>query len=324
MDLQRVPNGVAVYLGYRHVQPGDGGVWAMFNLSCLCKPGVFRIPLILLPIFLMISFGTTVAAEQDAMSLAQRSKNKRLAISAGAFFARFSSSYKYTDEGTTERIFIDLEGQLDLPTTEIVANLSALLRISGNSYLVGTYSSLRRSADRPLVKESVDIGEDIVTIDAVTSVTLNYDFVDLGYGYAFHSDESSLIIGKLGVHMFYTYASFSITGDLSVNEEEYNGRVGDETEFLFAFPLVGAAASFQISRRWSVENSVDFVYLPFGDTQGIALSSLVAARCMISETVGIQAGLSYNFERAQYKEGSVTHEVEFDFSGIKANVYLAF
>jgi hypothetical protein len=205
-----------------------------------------------------------------------------------------------------------------------VANLMAIFRITGRGYLVGGYSSFRRSSERPLLQESVDIGRDTVSIDAQSSATMDYDFVNIGYAYAFHRDERSLVLGKLGVHIFNMSSGFSIEGDLLVNQDPYSGKLGDETDFVALFPLVGAILNFQIARRWLVQNLVDFVYLPFGDSQAVALRTMVAGRFMFNRTVGIEGGILYNFERVKHKEDGVTQEIEFDFSGLTANLYLAF
>jgi len=291
---------------------------------CPCKPRTRLITPLLLILFLLIGFVDAAAVDLDPLNQAQRSREKRLVISGGVFLVRFDSSYKYSKEGTTEHFFVDLEGQLDLPTSEVVGNVSAALRIGGNSYLGGYYTRLRRSSQRHLIDDSIDIGDDIAAIDAVTTAVLDYDFLDLTYGHVLHRDERALIIGKLGLHFLYAKAGFSIEGDLSVNEDDYSGKIGDEEKFVFAFPLLGAAFGFQLARRWVVENSIDFVYLPIGDTRGVALRTLMGLRYMISAKVGIQGGFSYNFERVVYEEDGATHEVEFDFSGLMLNAYLAF
>jgi hypothetical protein len=69
---------------------------------------------------------------------------------------------------------------------------------------------------------------------------------------------------------------------------------------------------------------VDFVYLPVGNTQALALRAQLGCRYMIASWFGLKAGLSYNFERVEYTEDSVTHEVEFDFSGLMLKAYFAF
>ena len=81
---------------------------------------------------------------------------------------------------------------------------------------------------------------------------------------------------------------------------------------------------FQMARRWIIVNSVEFVYLPIGDTRGAALRSLLAAGFLINRAVGVKVGLSYNYERLEFKTDSATEEVEFDFSGIKASAFFAF
>jgi len=296
----------------------------MFQPMRRLAPKGYRLPVLLVLFLSMIGIVASPAAGQEPMNYGQYSKDKRLAISAGAFFVRFNSSYKYDDEGKNERVFVDLEGQLDLPTTEVVANLMALFRITGRGYLVAEYSSFRRSSERPLVQESVVTGTDTVSIDAQSATAMDYDFVDIGYAYAFHEDERSLVLGKLGAHIFNMAAGFSIEGDLLVNQVPSTGELSDQTDFIAAFPLVGVVLNFQLARRWLVHNLVDFVYLPFGDSQAVALRTVVGGRFMFNRTVGIQVGLSYNFERVKYKEDDVTQEIEFDFSGLTASLYLAF
>ncbi|UCH85587.1 MAG: hypothetical protein JSW50_07850 [Candidatus Latescibacterota bacterium] len=296
----------------------------MFQPMRRPAPNWYRMPLLLVLLLLMIGIVAPPAAGQEPMNLAQFSMDKRLVISAGAFFVRFNSSYKYDDQTSNERVFVHLEGQLDLPTTEIVANFIAQLRIAERHYLVGEYVSLRRSSERRLLQGSLDTGRDTVAIDAQTTATMNYNFVDIGYAYMFFRDERTLVLGKLGVHIFDLNAAFSINGDLVVNQDPYSGEISDGTDFVAFFPLVGAILNFQIARRWFVQNLVDFVYLPIGDSQAAAIRTVVAGRFMFNRTVGIQAGVSYNFERVKYTEDGVTQEVEFDFSGLGAGLYLAF
>jgi hypothetical protein len=277
---------------------------------------------VLLSVFLMAGAGA--AAGPDTTSLAERTQDRRLAISAGVFLVRFDSTYKYSDAGSLDQAFVDFEGQLDLPSTEVVGNINALWRFTDRSYLTATFSRLRRSGERRVVQETIVIEDDLVRLDGVMSARLDYDFLDVNYAYAFYRKEQSLVLGKAGVHIFSSRSGFLLEGELEVNGVPETGKIGDEADFVAAFPLIGAVLNYQLGRRLFVENVVDFVYLPVGDTQAVALRSQLGCRYMIAPWVGLRAGLSYNFERVEYTEGSVTHEVEFDFSGIMVKAYLAF
>ena len=272
----------------------------------------------------MTSAALAAASESDPYSLAERTKDKRLAVSAGAFFVRFDSTYKYNDATSSAQGFIDMEGQLDLPTSEVVGNFNALWRFTDHGYLVGTYSSLRRSGERRVVQENIVIEGDLVSLDGVMSARLDYDFLDVNYAYAFHHDERSLVLGKAGIHVFSTHAGFLLEGELVVNGEPETGQIGDETDFVAAFPLIGVILNYHLGRRLIVENVVDFVYLPVGNTQALALRTQLGCRYMFAPWFGLRAGLSYNFERVEYTEDDVTHEVEFDFSGLMMKAYFAF
>ena len=275
-------------------------------------------------VFSMTGMTVASASASDPHSLAERIKDNRLAISAGAFFVRFDSTYKYSDANSSDQAFVDMEGQFDLPSSEVVGSINALWRISDHGYLAGTFSSLRRSGERHVVQEPIVIEGDLISLDGVMSARFDYDFLDVNYAYAFHRKEQSLFLGKAGVHIFSTHAGFSLEGELVVNGEPETGKVGDETDFVAAFPLIGGVLNYQLGRRLIVENVVDFVYLPVGNTQALALRAQLGCRYMFAPWIGIRAGLSYNFERVEYTEDSVTHEVEFDFSGLMVKVYFAF
>ncbi len=277
---------------------------------------------VLLSIFLMT--GAAATAEPDTRSFEERIQEKRLAISAGGFLVRFDSTYKYSDSVTHEQAFVDLEGQFGLPQTEFVGNSFALWRISDRGYVAGRFSKLHRSGERRVVQEPIVIEGDVVSVDGMMSARMDYDFLDFNYAYAFRSKEQSLVLGKVGVHIFSTKTGFLLEGDLVINGVEETGKIGDQADFLAAFPLIGVVLNYQMGNRLVVENFVDFVYLPFGDSQAVAIRTQLGCRYMIAPWLGLKAGLSYNFERVEYTEGSVTHEVEFDFSGLMANVYLAF
>jgi hypothetical protein len=270
--------------------------------------------------------GTTIApaAGPDSQGLAYRASDKRLAFTAGVFLVRFDSTYKYYDSTSSDQAFIDMEGQLDLPTSELVGNFNALWRMTDHGYLAGTFSRLRRSGERHVVQEPIVVEGNLVSLDGVMSARLDYDFLDLNYAYAFHRKEQSLVLGKAGVHVFSMHSGFSLEGDLVVNGEPETGKIGDEFDFVAAFPLIGVVLNYQLSRRLTIENVVDFVYLPVGNTQALALRAQLGCRYMIASWFGLKAGLSYNFERVEYTEDSVTHEVEFDFSGLMLKAYFAF
>lgn len=275
-------------------------------------------------VLLMTGAAIATAAGSDPHSLAERAKDRRLAISAGVFFVRFDSTYKYSDANSGDQAFVDMEGQLDLPTTEVVGNFNALWRITDHGYLAGSFSRLRRSGERRVVQEPIVIEGDLISLDGMLSARLDYDFLDVNYAYAFHRREQSLVLGKAGVHIFSTHSGFLLDGELVVNGVPETDTIGDEADFVAAFPLIGVVLNYQLGRRLIVENVVDFVYLPWGDSQAAAVRAQLGCRYMLAPWIGLKAGLSYNFERVKYTEDSVTHEVEFDFSGLMAKVYLAF
>ena len=275
-------------------------------------------------VLLMTGAVTTTAAGSDPYSLTERTKDRRLAIAAGVFLVRFDSTYKYSDAASSEQAFVDLEGQLELPSSEVVGSINALWRMTDHGYLAATFSSLRRSGQRRVVQEPIVIEGDLVSLEGVMSARLDYDFLDVNYAYAFHSKEQSLVLGKAGVHIFSTYSGFSLEGELTINGEPETGKIGDEADFVAAFPLIGVVLNYQLGRRLIVENVVDFVYLPVGDAQALALRTQLGCRYMIAPWVGLRAGLSYNYERVEYTEDDVTHEVEFDFSGFMVKAYFAF
>jgi hypothetical protein len=272
----------------------------------------------------MTGAAITTAAEPDPAGLSERAQDNRLAISAGVFLVRFDSTYKYTDATSSEQGFVDMEGQLDLPTSEVVGNFTALWRMTDHAYLGGAFSSLRRSGERRVVQEPIVIEGDLISLDGVMSARLDYDFLNLSYAYAFHRREQSLVLGKAGVHVFRMDSGFSLEGELVVNGEPEIGKIGDEFDFVAAFPLIGIVLNYQLGSRLIVENVIDFVYLPVGNTQAVALRTLVGCRYMVAPWFGLKAGLSYNFERVEYTEDNITHEVEFDFSGLMVKAYFAF
>ncbi len=282
--------------------------------------------LVLICILVLSMTGTTVATatELEYQGFADRASGNRLAVSAGGFLVRFDSTYKYSDTASSDQAFIDMEGQFDLPTSEVVGNFNAMWRISDHDYVAGTFSSLRRSGERRVVQEPIVIEGDLVSLDGVMFARLDYDFLDLNYAYAFQRKEKSLILGKAGVHIFSMHSGFSLEGELVVNGEPQTDQIGNEFDFVAAFPLIGVVINYQLGRRWIMENVVDFVYLPVGNTQAVALRTQVGCRYMIAPWVGLKAGLSYNFERVEYTEDSIIHEVEFDFSGFMLKAYFAF
>ena len=278
----------------------------------------------LFSVLLSVVLMTGAAAAADTTSLAERVKDKRLAIAAGVFLVRFDSTYKFSDARSDHQVFVDMEGQLELPRSEVVGNITALWRITGNNYVAGTFSRLRRSGERRVVQESIVVEGNLVSLDGVMFARLDYDFLDVNYAYAFHRKEQSLVLGKAGVHIFSTRSGFLLEGDLTVNGELETGKIGDEADFVAAFPLIGVALNYQLGRRLIVENVVDFVYLPVGTAQAIALRTQLGCRYVIAPWFSLKAGLSYNFERVEYTEENVTHEIEFDFSGFILKTYFGF
>lgn len=277
-----------------------------------------------LTILLVLGLAAAAQADPFPMDLRELTRGKSVVFSVGAAAVGFESTYKYTSDGSPGQMFISLEGDLGLPDTDVVPSLGVSVRLSDRSSVVGSYMRLDRETGSTLINRSVDTEDDVLAINAEASAYMNYDFIDLVYSYALTNDDRSAIRGVAGLHLFYFGSGFSMAGTFMVNDEAYEGELSSSGDFVAGFPKLGINNLFMIGRRWLIENVVEFVYLPIGDVQGAALSARMSSRFLISRTVGVQLGLSYNSERVEYKSEGTAQEVAFTYNGFSMNAYFAF
>ena len=277
--------------------------------------------LLLLMVMCLLGGAAAAPAEEPTQSIMQ-TRSKQFVIVAGGSSVLFDSSFKFLNKENGNSIFLDPEGQLDLPPRQNVPTLTILVALKDRHFLsIGATQFRRESA--PLFVEDIDLG-DLEIIDGSIEVWLNSNDLDISYGYKLFADDHIRILGKVGFYTLDLDVGIRAEGHWNFASEPDYGIFEQSRTLIAPLPLLGVQFNFYVNRRWSLALAVDGMYLPVGDITGRALRSKIHTRYAFGKTVGIIFGIDYFNISVTEQNDERKYEVKYGYDGVFAGLIFAF
>ena len=265
---------------------------------------------------------SAVASDEEPTQSIMQSRTKQFVIVAGGSSVLFDSSFRFLNKETGNSIFLDPEGQLDLPQRQNVPTLTMLVALKDRHFLSIGATQFRRESE-PLLVEDVHLG-DLEIIDASVEVWLNSNDFDISYGYKLFADDHIRILGKVGFYTLDLDVGIEAEGHWSYGGVPGDGLYEQARTLIAPLPLIGVQFNFYVNRRWSLALAVDGMYLPIGDITGRALRSKIHTRYAFGKTVGIIFGIDYFNISVTEQNDERKYEVKYGYDGVFAGLIFAF
>jgi hypothetical protein len=263
-----------------------------------------------LTLFLMIALIAIdpVSAETDDMNLYKGSK---FALGVGTAIVRFDTNIKFTDKPAGRKIYLDLEGNLDLPEVSTVLTFYGAYQIKPKHAIGFSFFSINRESEIINIDNTL---ED-VRIVGTASITDTTNFYRLDYGYNLFRDNSSKIDLMAGIYGLDLKYVFKADGEISEDGVTTTGSIEEEAKTFAPLPLIGLNFRFRITDSWRFATKVAFVTGSYSDLSATVTQTSIHALYNFSRRVGVVMGLTYFDADVVIEDDLERQDISYGYDG---------
>ncbi len=248
-------------------------------------------------------------------------RSNRLLLGLGAGIVRFDSNAKFTDKETGRRIFIDLEGTLNLPETDSFPMFYGYYRFAPKHGIGWQYFRINRTGT--LFDARGELGD--LTIDGRATLTDRSAFSYVSYNLTLFEDDRAFILASFGIYGLDLKFVFNAEGTLSFDGVPIAATTLTEEESVFApLPMFGLDAWFTLTRKWAFGTKISLVGGSFQDVSAVVLDTRIRGRYKFNRRVAGNVGISYFDADVTIDKSDLKTEVAYGFDGFFLGLDLGF
>ena len=225
-------------------------------------------------------------AEQDQIELY---KNSKFALGIGAAIVRFDTNVKFTDKPAGRGMYLDLEGNLDLPEVSTVTTFYGSYQFKPKHRFGFSFFNINRESEIFNIDKTL---ED-VRIVGNASITDTTNFYRLDYGYNLFQDTHSKIDLMAGIYGLDLKYVFKADGEITINGVTTSGSIEEEAKVFAPLPLIGLNFLFRITPEWNFATKVAFVTGSHDDLSASVFQTSINAQYRVNRHFGFIMGLAY-------------------------------
>jgi hypothetical protein len=260
-----------------------------------------------------------------AQSLAESSAREYLlpkgAIGVGTAIVNFDTKIKLTDKSSDLSLFLDPEGNLDLPEIARVNTFYAAYRIGRKHQLGFAYFAVKREST--FFSEDVNL-EDIIIADGRATLSDNTKFYFFNYSYALFQDNRSGVNGLFGISGLDLKYTIEASGELIIDGKRQFDTYHDEASVFAPLPLFGLDFYYAFTPKWSIRSKVALVGGKYQDIRAGVFQTGMNANYWFTKHVGGVVGISYFTARVVIENDAEKQEIDYGYSGFYAGLHFAY
>lgn len=245
----------------------------------------------------------------------------RFSLGVAVAALRYDTQLNFVDKETGDSIFLDAEGNLGLPETDVSPALFGRYRFSRRHSMGFSFWSLNRS--NTLFSGDIDIGD--VSLSGSAELSDRSNFYYLTYNYTFLEDSRSKIFGVLGLYGLDVKYQLEAIGEISIDGVPIaEDSLTREASTFAPLPMIGVDAIFALTPKWSFGTRVTLIGGSVGDVRdALVLDTSVRAQYMFNDTFGLHLGIKYFNAKFDLNKSSVRTEVAYGFDGVFGGISLS-
>jgi len=268
-------------------------------------------------LFFSVIVSTPTYAELDKLELY---KGHKFALGAGAAVVKFDTKMKFTDKESGNSVFLDPEGNLDLPEVSHVTTIYGAYNFN-QKHSVGFsfFGIYRESSILSFDKTFEDVR---VAGDATISDSTN--FYQLDYGYTLFNDDRSKIKFIAGIYSLDLKYVFKAEGDITIDGVTISGEILEEANVFAPLPLIGLDFWFSFTPKWSMATKVGFVAGSYEDLSAVVLQTGINSQYKFTKHIGGIIGL-VSFDADVVIEDDIEkQDISYAYDGLFLGLHFVF
>ena len=276
----------------------------------------------LLTVILLLIFVVSTAHADTETDQIDLYKTTSFAIGIGAAIVKFDTKLKFTDKTRTtfDSIFIDPEGNLDLPETSSVTTFYGAWNINPRHSIGFSYFSVNRESSLFNIDETL---ED-VRIEGDAKITDATNFYRLSYGYTLFKDNRSNIKLHAGIYGLDLKYVFEAEGQITRDGVTTSGSINEEAKVFAPLPLIGLDLWYSFTPKWGLNTTVAFVAGSYEDVSASVLQTSLNAQYRFTDHIGLIFGLAYFDADVVIEDDIDKQEIAYGYDGGFIGMHLFF
>jgi hypothetical protein len=243
-------------------------------------------------------------------------------IGLGRAVVSFDTKIKLTDKTSDDDVFVDPEGNLNLPRISRVNVFYANFRLARKHQLGLSYFAVNRKS--AIIDQQASLG-DLLIIRGNASVSDDTKFYFLNYGYSMFLDNRSSVDGLIGIAALDLKETFQANGQLAIKNITLLNRSYYREASIFApLPLLGLRFRFAFTPKWIFQSKFAFVGGTYKDVRAFVTQSQSNVNYWFTKHFGAVFGFSYFNARTVVEDELKKQEIDYGYTGVFAGLHLAF
>jgi hypothetical protein len=268
-------------------------------------------------LFLAVITVSPAHAELDKVELYGGYK---FALGVGAAIVKFDTKVKFTDKQSGSSVFLDPEGNLDLPDTSSVKTIYGRYNFNHKHSIGFSFFNVNRESSVISFDKTF---EDIRVVgNATMSDTTN--FYRLDYGYTLFNDDRSKIKLLAGIYTLDLKYVFEADGDITVDGVTTSGSILEESDVFAPLPLVGLDFWFGFTPEWSMATTIGFVTGKYEDLSALVVQAGINAQYKFSRHIGGVIGLTSFSADVLIEDNAEKQDIDYAYDGLFMGVHFVF
>ncbi len=248
-------------------------------------------------------------------------QRKKGLVGIGLAAVRFDTKIRFIEKQSGISVFLDPEGNLDLPEIARVNTFYAAYRLAKKHTIGAAYFAVKR--DTTFFNQEINI-EDVVILNGRASLSDDTKFYFIDYGYTLFHDYRSNVKGLLGIAGLDLKYTFNASGEIIVDGVPTTGTYYKDASVFAPLPLFGIDLSFAFTPKWSVATKVALVSGSYEDIKASVFQASTDARYWFTKNVGGVIGISYFNADVTIDEQTERKEITYGYGGAYAGLHFAF
>jgi len=256
-------------------------------------------------------------AEVDKLELYD---DYKFALGVGAAIVKFDTKIKITDKQDGRRIFLDPEGNLDLPETSSVTTIYGAYNFNQKHSIGFSFFGINRESS--LFSFDKTFEEIRIVGDATISDTTN--FYRLDYGYTLFNDDRSKIKLLAGIYSLDLKYVFKAEGNITVDGVTTSGAILEEANVFAPLPLIGLDFWFSFTPEWSMATRVGFVAGKHEDLSAVVVQAGINAQYKFNRYIGGVIGLTSFAADIVIEDSIEKQDISYAYDGLFVGMHFVF
>ncbi len=275
-------------------------------------------------VLVLMTLTLSLFANESSVELENDKKNydsKHFAIGVGVGVVKFNTNLKISPSDSGRSLFLDVEGNFDLPDMATVNIFYAAYRFNDNHSILINYFGVNRSTSTISIDQTFG---DIYVLKANVDIYDKSKFYNLAYGYTLFRNQNGSIVFVAGLNTINLNYSLELKGELSKDGVPVSREQIINADVYAPLPLIGLNYKFKYTKKFAVSTKVSIVGGKYQNIKAAVLHTTISSIYNVTDHIGLRLGLSYFDATIAIDNPEAFYKVNYGYKGVNAGVHFAF